>query len=153
MKMIKVADAQVVKNRKGFKAMWRKIPASWIYLDSYLSSREIDPRATNGRYSREVLAQKCDGVGGPHNPCGAVGCFAGWGWTYHPYQLWCKRHRVKVTSSRNLGVWLGIGTERHELFSARQDAGTKTERQEVLDRIKILMKMPIYEYEQETENE
>ena len=151
MKTMKLTEKQVRKNRAGIKAMWKRIPSKWIYLDAFLFSQQINLRSQTRQYSREELAKKCDGPDGPKNPCGAVGCFAGWGWTYHPYQTWCSRNKLAVSSTTNLGVWLGLHNGKHELFTSRLNAGSQTQRQEVQGRIKSMMFMDVHWLYQEVE--
>ena len=66
MLLISVTAKQVQKNREGIKAMWAKIPVKWVMLDTFLYSRQFSKR-TGEQYTKDELARKCDGKGGPHN--------------------------------------------------------------------------------------
>ena len=132
---LKVGKAQVTKNRKGIAALWQKIPDSWVNLNDYM---------TNDEYNREHVLKVCDGKDGPKNPCGAVGCFAGWNWMYHPNQNWCRKHKIQIDSIMNLNIYLGVQHDGHGLWYSRQ-VGHITHRQEVDERIATLLRMDIYD--------
>tara|TARA_R110000772_G_scaffold267971_3_gene393562 strand:+ start:6778 stop:7227 length:450 start_codon:yes stop_codon:yes gene_type:complete len=142
MKTLIVKPAQAKKNREGIQELWKRIPTKWIDLDTYLGvhgDRSI---------SRDKLVVECDGKDGPHNTCGAVGCFAGWNWTYHPYQQWCKRNKVEITSVYTLDIYLGLHQHCHRLWASRQDHEI-TVRAEVKQRISKLMILPYVTWKQE----
>jgi hypothetical protein len=140
-KFLKVSAMQVQKNREGIRDMWKKIPGKWIELDTFLYSHQYDPDGT--QRTRHELAKICDGKGGPHNTCEAVGCFAGWNWTYHPYQNWCKRHDLLLGSTANLAVFLGLEHQNHPLFDGRHHYDM-SQNKDVTSRIKDMMDMPVY---------
>lgn len=133
---LKVSKAQVTKNRKGIQAMWHNIPQGWVNLNDYL---------TNDQYDRPHLLKVCDG---PNNPCGAVGCFAGWNWVYHPYQNWCRKHKIQIDSVMNLNIYLGLQYDGHSLWQSRQNREI-TQREEVNNRLARLLTMDIYDKPQE----
>ena len=143
---LQVSAKQVQKNREGIKAMWKKIPSKWVELDTFIASNQPSPSGHD--YIRSELVKICDGKGGPHNPCGAVGCFAGWNWMYHPYQAWCNRRKLMIANTRNLSVYLGLEVGEHRYFNGRNQRHM-TEKQEVNARIKELMKENIIDYPQE----
>lgn len=147
MGLLNVSAAQVRKNRRGIAEMWERIPAKWIELDTFLASDEHNPKdLDDGEYSRTDLVKMCDGKDGPHNECGAVGCFAGWNWTYHPYQTWCRRHKLTIASTTNLSIYLGLQVSDHGLFDGRHNRHLKqSEQDEVKDRVKELLRMSIFE--------
>jgi len=128
-----ITEKQVLKNRAGITKMWKKIPKSWIDLDTYLCAMGIG--------SEEVL-RICDGPKGPKNECGAVGCFVGWNCTYHPYQRWCKTRGLKIRSESNMSIFLGLKMG-HDLFLPRTDTNIAQE-QEVTQRITQMNRMSIY---------
>ena len=144
---IQVSAKQVQKNREGIKARWKKIPAKWVELDTFIASTKLNP-VTGMEYGRPTLVKICDGKTGPHNPCGAVGCFAGWNWMYHPYQAWCRRNSLTIPTTVNLSVYLGLQVAQHSYFAGR-DRRDMTEKQEVNVRIKGMMKELIVDYPQE----
>ena len=140
-----VSEAQVRKNRLGIQTMWKKIPKAWVDLGVYLEVLYDDglveaPEIRKKKETALVLA--CDGKDGPHNPCGAVGCFAGWNWTYHPYQQWCTRQKLVINSVVNLSIWLGLDWVNHDFFDMAHMEDLSP-RAEVNHRIKLLLRMPI----------
>jgi len=135
-----VSEKQVLKNRQGIKDLWKRIPAKWVNLDTFFR--------VEGESDKSKIARMCDGKDGPHNECGAVACFAGWSWTYHPYQQWCNRNQYQIASTKNLSIYLGLDNDDHMLFTGRQNEGWQTRKQEVKQRIKTLMSMPITSYHQ-----
>ena len=142
MNFMNVSAAQVQKNRQGIKAMWKKIPDKWLNLGAYFV-------VGGSEAPRHRLLKECDGKGGPHNTCGAVGCFAGWNWTYHPYQAWCKRNKLTIGCTENLDVYLGLRQGGHSLWRGRLDYQI-TQREEVGQRLKELSKAKVYEVVQRT---
>lgn len=158
-----VTEKQVLKNRAGITEMWKtKIKPSWVDLDTILEAP--DPNDKTDLIGEEVLAHKCDGKGGPTNTCGAVGCFAGWNMTYHPYQQWCRRVNLDITSFDSLSVYLGLPhfdaldvktlthhddvPDWHDLFSERENYSI-SQWKEVNHRIKKMNKMDVYLTEKE----
>jgi hypothetical protein len=135
---LKVNTAQVTKNRNGIVAMWENIPEEWVDLNTYLR---------DGHYPMRHLLTICDGKDGPNNPCGAVGCFAGWNWTYHPYQNWCRKHKIEIDFIVNLDIYLGLQIGRHTLWMSRENRESP-QREEVNNRLARLLIMDIYDHPQ-----
>jgi len=138
--MLMISAKQVQKNREGIKEMWKRIPKKWIDLGTFLEAKGLE-------HENEV-ALKCGGKGGPHNECEAVACFCGWNWTYYPYQQWCKRHMLDIASPTNLSIFLGLEVNNHRLFATRQNYGISV-KQEVRQRIAVLMRHDIVDHEQD----
>jgi hypothetical protein len=137
---LRVGKAQVTKNRKGIAELWSRINPQWVDLNDYLC---------NDKDSRRHLLKVCDGKDGPNNPCGAVGCFAGWNWTYHPYQNWCRKHKIQIDSVSNLNIYLGVKHDSHGLWHSRHMDLDMSHMEEVRLRLVNLLKMDIYDEAQE----
>ena len=142
-----VSAKQVQKNREGIKQMWKGVPGEWIELDTYIASNALNDEGVP--LSRAALVELCDGPDGPHNTCGAVGCFAGWSWMYHPYQAWCRRNGVTIACTANLSVYLGLEVNGHAYFTGRDYRCEMSQKKEVTQRINELMHDEIVEYSQE----
>ena len=136
---LKVTKSQALKNRQYIKELWKKVKPAWVDLNEYLVS--LDPQLED--CDDEELAIKCDGKNGPTNTCGAVGCFAGWNWTSYHYQQWCRRNSLDIANTDNLNVWLGLEAGSNHFWEPRMHP-TMTQHQEVKDRLKALLKMPVY---------
>ena len=137
-----VRPNQAKKNRESVREMWKGIPREWVELNTIMRASDMD----HALYDRDdyVIAEACGGRGGPHNECGAVGCFGGWIMAYHPYRQWCMRHGLKVYSFDNISVWLGVERQSHGLFKGRE-VPYISQKAEVNRRIKVMMKMPIHD--------
>lgn len=142
-----VSAAQVKKNRKGIAKLWEIIHPVWVDLDDFIwIPRERNDRTT---CTHEETVRKVSGKQGPKNECGATGCFAGWNWTYPPYQRWCRKHLMRVASTQNLSIYLGLHDHEHSFFSTSDNISGLSEYEEVQQRIKDLLVYPIYGDDQE----
>jgi hypothetical protein len=137
---LRVTKKQALKNRQYIKALWTRVKPQWVHLDTFFRGYTDDTRDMRPGQ----LAAVCDGKNGPHNTCGAVACFAGWNWTEHHYQNWCRKHGLEVGSTTNLDIWLGLKHDTHSYYDSRTNEEV-TEYKEAKLRLKQLLKEPVYD--------
>lgn len=116
-----MATARTFQNRrKAALKFFQKIPASRVNLRTFgCKNNQIDASGRPLNFTETISVR--NGRGWQHEfACGAVGCLAGWLWTWPAYLRWCKQEKIeRVLDIYNLEGYLGVSDPFNDLFSDR----------------------------------
>lgn len=140
-KQLTVPVAQAHTHRMMAIAHWQQVRREWVNLDLLLSHEPMVSLESTARRCAQTYPRLT-------NPCGIVGCLAGWLWTCRPYQLWCDKHELNLASTVNLAAWLGVLSSpdtARGFWGGRKFASTLSPHAEATGRLRDLVSCSVYD--------